>query len=124
MSRPSALTGNAEPDFDVAEVARLREVIRRHFAGQKEKPYAQKWLMFPSGLGERTALFTRFRRACSGSERTSDGYIELPIMPPFPRESPEAIRRGNGGEWRAASLGKRCHLYRFDRDKPAGSLHR
>ena len=43
------------------------------------------------GRGERTALFTRFRRACPGSERTIDGYIELPIMPPFPRESPLAI---------------------------------
>ena len=53
-------------------------------------------------LGERTDLITRFRRACPGSERTSDGYIELPIMPPFPRESPEAIPGEMGGEWRAA----------------------
>ena len=44
-----------------------------------------------AGLGERTALITRFRRACPGSERTSDGYIERPIIPPYPRESPKAI---------------------------------
>ena len=37
-------------------------------------------------LGERTTLITRFRRACPGSERTSDGYIQRPIVPPFPRE--------------------------------------
>ena len=35
----------------------------------------------PPGYGERTALITRFRRACPGSERTSDGYIERPIIP-------------------------------------------
>ena len=46
------------------------------------------------GLGESTALIkTRFRRACPGSERTSDGYIGRPIIPPFPRE---------WGEWPAA----------------------
>ena len=37
MSRSSSLTGNAELDFDVAGVVRLREVIRRHVAGQKRE---------------------------------------------------------------------------------------
>ena len=36
-----------------------------------------------TAIGERTALFTRFRRACPGSERTSGGYIERPITPPL-----------------------------------------
>ena len=59
--------------------------------------------------GESTALILRFRRACPGSERTSDGYIELPVMPPFPRESPEAIpgeMGASGGRWFGS-----CHLY-------------
>ena len=37
MSRPTALTGNAELDFNVAGVARLRGVLGRHFAAQKKK---------------------------------------------------------------------------------------
>ena len=37
MSRASALTGNAEADFSVAGVARLRGVLRRHFAAQKKE---------------------------------------------------------------------------------------
>ena len=37
MSRSSALTDDAEPDFNVAGVARLRGVLRRHFATQKRE---------------------------------------------------------------------------------------
>ena len=37
MLRPSTLTGNAEADFNVAGVARLRGVLGRHFAAQKKE---------------------------------------------------------------------------------------
>ena len=33
------------------------------------------------GLGESTALILRFRRACPGSERTSDGYQQRILIP-------------------------------------------
>ena len=64
---------------------------------------------FSVGLGERPALVTRFRRACPGSERTSDSYIERPIIPPFPRESPKAIPAEMGASWQRR-FGS-CQLY-------------
>ena len=57
---------------------------------------------FRLGQGERTALITRFRRAYPGSERTSGGYIERPIIPPISAVIAEGDYRGNGGVWPAA----------------------
>ena len=73
------------------------------------------------GLSERTALITRFRRACPGSERTSDGYIERPIIPPlapFPRESPSAIPAEMGRVASGSLVAATCDS---DRDKPSGN---
>ena len=52
MSPFPPLTVNAKTDFDVARVARLREVLRKHFAGQRiKKPYVQELSnVFPSSL--------------------------------------------------------------------------
>ena len=50
------------------------------------QPHPQSPQVSRPRFSERTALIIRFRRACPGSERTSDGYIERPITPPFPRK--------------------------------------
>ena len=70
------------------------------------------------GFGERTALITRFRRACPGSERTSDGSIERPIIPPFPRESAKANPAEMGRVASGSLVAASCIP---DRDKPGTS---
>ena len=68
--------------------------------------------LHPPRCRERTALITRFRRACPGSERTNDGYIERPIIPPIP------AGMGASGQRQFGS----CQLYP-DRDKENVQLY-
>ena len=75
----------------------------------------------PFRMGDRPALITRFRRACPGSERTSDGYIERPFIPPFPRESPSAIPEEMGASASGGLVAASCIP---DRDKPNGRFQR
>ena len=71
--------------------------------------------------GERPALIIRFRRACPGSERTSDGYIERPLIPPISAGIAFGDSRGNGG--RVASGGLVAASCIPDWDKPNGRFY-
>ena len=75
-------------------------------ARKRRQKLAGRQLRVHRSLRQRTALITRFRRACPGSERTSDGYIERPIISPF---SPKAktAKTGTSGQRQFGS----CQLY-------------
>ena len=65
------------------------------------------------GLGERTALFLRFRRACPGSERTSDGYRQRTTFPqdlrlglaPAESANPSLLTVSNRSRWVNKNIG-------------------
>ena len=94
----------------------VNEVMNPSTGLQRTSGFLQCTLLkriFPSG--SENAQLTRLRRACPGSERTSDGYIDRPIITPFLRESPKAIpaEMGASGQRRFGS-----HHLSLRRDKP------